>query len=136
LADAMRRDPEATRSRARGIGVQPLALNVVGARARALFWSMGAAVLLVLAIACANATNLLLTQTAARQQELWLRGALGAGRGRLVVHLLAQTSLLAGLALLIALPMAQGLIAATLAASACSAIRTSNRSPSVPRCPA
>lgn len=115
LADAMRRDPEGTRSRARGIGLQPLAFNVVGRTTRALFWSMGAAVLLVLAIACANATNLLLTQTASRQQELWLRGALGAGRGRLVAHLLAQTSLLAGLALLIALPLAQGLIVATLA---------------------
>lgn len=114
--DAVQRDPQRMRSEARAVGVQPLSWEFVDPPTRVIFWAMGAAVLLVLAIACANVTNLLLTQMAARRQELWLRGALGASRSRLTLHLLAQTSLLAGIALAIAIPLSQLLIDATLIA--------------------
>ena len=121
LVDATQRNPERMRSRARGIGVEPLAYLFVDRETRALFGIMLAAVLLVLLLACANVANLLLTQLASRQQELAMRVAMGASGRRLALALLAQTGLLALVALALALPLASALLHGTLALFAASA---------------
>lgn len=76
-----------------GVSVKRLADTRAGNLRPMLFLLMGS-VSLILLIACVNLANLLLARNSARQRELALRTALGAGRPGLVRHLLAETLLL------------------------------------------
>jgi putative ABC transport system permease protein len=78
-----------------GVHVLPLHDYYVGDHARRILTTMLAAVLLVLLVACANVSGLLLARGIGRQQELTVRAALGAARWRLVRLLLAESLLLA-----------------------------------------
>ena len=76
--------------------LRPLAQDVVGNVSRALWVLMGT-IGIVMLIAGANVAGLLLVRTESRQQELAVRAALGAGRGRIIRGLLVE-SLVLGLA--------------------------------------
>jgi predicted permease len=73
--------------------VRPLTAEVVGNVGEVL-WILFAAVGIVMLIACANATNLFLVRAERRQQELAVRAALGASRGRIAIELLSQSLML------------------------------------------
>jgi putative ABC transport system permease protein len=76
-----------------GARVVPLHEAYFGGARNGLTFLLGA-VSFVLLIACANVANLLLAAGAARQKELALRAATGAGRGRLMTQLLTENLLL------------------------------------------
>jgi putative ABC transport system permease protein len=87
--------------------MEDLKTNLVG-DVRAIAGVSLAAVALVWLIACANASNLLIARVAGRRQELAVRAALGASKGRVMRYLLVESALLAGGAAIVAVAITYG----------------------------
>ena len=80
-----------------------------------VLWVLMGTIGMVLLIACANVANLLLVRAEGRQQELAVRAALGASRGRIAYELLAESVVLGLVGGVAGLALAYGAVRALIA---------------------
>lgn len=99
------------------IELMPLLDDTVGARRQSYLLLFGA-VGCVLLIACANIANLLLARFSGRRRDVATRFALGASRGDVVCQLLSESMLLAVLAAVVGVLLAEWALSAVVALGA------------------
>lgn len=87
----------------------------IGAPVRQPLRMLLLAAALVLLIACVNLANLMLARGQARAQEMALRAALGAGQGRLITQILAESLVIALLGAISGLTVARPIVSGLLA---------------------
>ena len=103
-------------NRGYGVRVIPIRDSYVGVGDRRVAIVLMSAVAFVLLIMCANLANLMLVRGAARQRELAVRAAMGAGRARLLWVTSSETVLVALPGAAIGLLLSQWLVDAIVAA--------------------
>lgn len=107
-AEIQREHPQT--SGGRNLRLELLREGLVG-NVRDALLMIQAAVGLVLLIACANVSSLLIARATGRQRDLAIRAALGAGRGQLIGNLLAESLVLGAAGGLLGLLLASWLVA-------------------------
>ncbi len=89
------------------IEIQPLQDALVG-KVRPMLLVLQGAVILIVLIVSLNIANLLLARASGRQQEMAMRSALGASRGRIVRQMLTESLLLSSMGGAVGIAMAVG----------------------------
>ena len=102
--------------------VDPMVARIVGPAASRSLWVLLGAVAVVLLIACANVANLFMVRAESRTRDLAIRRAMGASRAQLVRLQMAEATLVAGVAGVLAIVLSRVTLPLFIAAA-----------PSIPR---
>jgi predicted permease len=94
------------RDRVSSVRIDRYGDTLVGDSVRKSLLALGGASAVLWLIACVNVTSLLLARATARQREIAVRGALGAGRGRIVQQLLIEGLMLSSAASVMGIALA------------------------------
>ena len=109
-------DAPASSAAARALLLPNATASAMTGELLAVLAPVAAAFLLVLVTACANVSNVMLARAVARQREIAVRLSLGASRARVIRQLLTEGFLIAVLAAVAGLVLANWLLQASLAA--------------------
>ncbi|MBD8528068.1 ABC transporter permease [Pseudomarimonas arenosa] len=91
---------------ATSVVIKPYQEEFVGSNTKKILWTMFAAVVFVLLIACANVANLLFARAAGRTRDIAVRSSLGATRARLAMGMVAESLILSFIAVIPAVLLA------------------------------